>query len=216
MLQRDERIFIQIAYNYGYLLEQIDGKTGKRLWPAPLFVGPRPLDLRLGAIDDVALYCTAPNGEVEARRLADGSSLWKQAAGSRTSPSALQRSGSILLSYPATHEIQGWEFAWAGVAIRLPSFAARAAQNCFCTVAVLDPKTGQCLQSLNLAKPASAAPTLAVTRTAFSLSPQARPLDRVAPAVRLTTDRLLVMQGQAVTAFDITKVAAPNSSSASF
>ncbi len=40
VLQRENRIFVQIAYNHGYLLEQIDGKTGKRVWPMPLFVGP--------------------------------------------------------------------------------------------------------------------------------------------------------------------------------
>ena len=213
VLQRDDRIFVQIAYNYGYLLELVDGKTGKRHWPAPLFVGPRPLDLELGDVDEGALYCSSPGG-IEARGLADGQILWKQETSSSIGRRRLQRSGSILLNLPSTAEIRGWEFAWHGIAVRFPSLSDRACQNHFCAVHVLEPRTGQCLQSLNVAKPESATTGFAIARRSFSLCPVVRALGSDAPAVLLTPDRLLVVQGQAVTAFDVTTVPAPQTNSA--
>ena len=77
VLCREGRIFVLLAYNYGYLLECLDAQTGKRAWPRDILAGSRPLDLELGDADDQAVYCSGPAG-IEAHSLADGRLLWKQ------------------------------------------------------------------------------------------------------------------------------------------
>src|SRR5262249_28378944 len=105
-----------------------------------------------------------------------------------------------------------WEFAWQGMMLHLPAASAPASQFRYCTVQVLDPKSGQCLQALNVVKPGLARQGVELARTAYSLSPTIHVVGAAAPAVHLTPERLLVMQGLATTAFDVTAIATGQSS----
>jgi outer membrane protein assembly factor BamB len=211
VLERDGHLFIQIVYNYGYLLEQLDSKTGARQWPMPVFVGPRALDLARGSVDEATLYCSGPGG-LEARRLTDGQLLWKNGAETNRSPCALQRVGSVLLSQPANQEIRGWAFSWLGVTLQVPSIGQRAHASPYCTVEVIDPSTGSCLQALNVAKSVAAKANWAFSVASLSPRPVVRALGVPAPHVLVTSENLLVAQGLAATAFDV-KVAAASPSS---
>jgi hypothetical protein len=213
VLDRDDHLFVQIAYNYGYLLEHLDSKTGARQWPVPMFVGPHPLDLASGDIDDIALYCSSRSG-VEARSLADGQFLWKRPADGSGCQRKLRHTGSLLLNQPATAEIQGWEFAWQGLAMRLPSIAAWARAVPYCSVEILDARSGRCLQALNVAKPTPAKAVFTMWFTSFSASSRLSVVGTAAPAVLATSERLFVVQGRATTAFDVTTVASTPSGSA--
>ncbi len=110
------------------------------------------IDLALADMDETALYSSGPAG-TEALRLADGQLLWRQPASADLGRRKMQCSGSILLNQPAAAEAFGWEFAWQGLAIRVPSLSHQSSQTYYCNVEILDPKTGQCLQSLNVLKP---------------------------------------------------------------
>jgi hypothetical protein len=179
----------------------------------PAFIGPRPLDLALGSVDDSGLYCSGPDG-LEARSLTDGQLLWKRRDLTDAGPRQLQRVGSVLLSQPGVGENHGWEFRWLGLALRFPSLSQLAPATLYCTVDVIDPKTGFPLQALNVTRPLSPQPNYAISLAALSARPNVKLLSTAAPRVLVTPERLLVVQGQATTAFDITTVASTASSSA--
>jgi outer membrane protein assembly factor BamB len=196
--QRDH-LLVQIPYNFGYLLEHLDPQTGKRLWPQAVFVGAHPLDLRLGDMDDKAVYCSSRDG-TEARSLSDGTILWRKSSGAQLEPKRILRSDSILLSSPATGPRTGWELAWIGRAIRWPTAGLQSSAD-YNRVEILDPKTGQLLQSLNLAIPEPELAKVAVRHSPFSLFPSARALRQSATELRMGSENLLVMQGLAATAY---------------
>jgi outer membrane protein assembly factor BamB len=199
VLCRGERIFVQVPYNYGYLLECLNAQTGEPQWPDTL-AGSRPLDLELGDADDRAVYCSGPTG-IEARALADGRRLWKQRGGSDACRQSVHVRGAELVSFPQTSQVLGWEIAWHGLTLRWPCALSRTASADYCVAEVIDARTGQLLQALNVAAPFDGSAGARWQRSNYSPTPSARLVRRSATEFSLISDRLLAVNRLATTVF---------------
>ncbi len=200
VLCREGRIVVQLAYNYGYLLECLNARTGKREWQKDILVGSRPLELELGDADAQAVYCAGPAG-IEARSLADGRLLWKHRSSDGLLPRIVQRRGSELVSYPQGSEVLGWEIAWHGLSLRWPFAQSRIGPGDYCVAEVLDAKTGHLLQALNVPTTSTISSGIAWHGFDYSEAPRARLVRGSSADVFVTSERLLAVNRLTTIAF---------------
>lgn len=171
-LERDNTVLMQTACNFGFFLDRIDPRTGNKLWSESVFLGPRPLALATGDMDEQAFYCAGALG-IEARGLNDGRLLWRSPPELSGPMGEARRLGPVLVSYPKSAPGQAWGFSWLGLNMQARKQQMRPpSTNPYVALHVLDPKTGQHLQSLNVKRDPEPAVRFELARETFHILPQ--------------------------------------------
>jgi len=166
-----DALLILVSRNYGYYLECLDAKTGRRRWSKPRYLGTEQTDLQGGTLDDSALYLVQ-NDLLLAHALADGRLLWRRALPAvAESHWRILRTQDSLILYPRYGHSVLWQLRWlfATAQLRLSRPPGDALAVLFC-----EPQTGQLVQRVNLVV---AAPRL-------DLQCRYHPVPAVVPRVR--------------------------------
>jgi outer membrane protein assembly factor BamB len=150
ILGNHETLLVLVPRNYGYLLESLDGQTGRRCWPGDRFLGVRPVRLSLGALDETTAYLVQDDA-VSAYALEDGRRLWRHSLPALAGTWHTALTPKQLFVFPGEVHTEQVEIHWPGIAaqawLELP---CRTERGYYFPVLISDPKTGELVQQLNL------------------------------------------------------------------
>jgi outer membrane protein assembly factor BamB len=141
-------LLVLVARNYGYYLECIDPRNGKRRWPKPLYLGTHRTDLEGGTLDDTAVYLVQTHALL-AHAVADGRLLWKRTLPSIRGHWRTLRTQNCLVVFPRQGQFVQWRLRWLVITalVRFTFPPAAEPEDCLWVLAC-DPGTGQRLQTL--------------------------------------------------------------------
>jgi outer membrane protein assembly factor BamB len=136
--------------NVGDQLQRLDVEDGKPVWKKPPLLPDLPRDPESWAVSEDALYYV--RGSVLcARSLEDGKLLWEQPLSGSAGPWRLRYRPGTLLAYPARACAERFQFRWLRASLQWGVEANHADERRPIPVVCVDPRTGTCVQRLNLA-----------------------------------------------------------------
>jgi hypothetical protein len=174
VLGNRETLLLLVPRNYGYFLECLDLLTGVRRWSHDCFLGTKPADLELGALDETAAYFIQSH-HLRAHALADGKLLWQRALPQIAGPWRTILTRNYLVTFPHGEPKADYQARWLCWMVHLQiTFPQQAQPGRYFPVLIHDAKSGQLVQRLNF----PAANAWARVETTF------HPLPAVIPEVR--------------------------------